>query len=331
MQADTSQTLVRQWAMLRAIRRWPQKVTVTELITTLLDSGFETSRRTIERDLQELSGRFPLVVDDSGKPYGWSWMIDANFEFMPRLTASQSVALLLAKTHLKSLLPQSTLKDLAPVFDVANRELASSGWKDWHKRTAVVPSTLTLLPPKIDAKVLSDVQHALVRKCCLIGRYRAKGSAVCKEMKIHPLGLLVRGPIQYLVCTLFDYEDVRQLAVHRLSSTKVTAEQYREPPGFDFSSYVGTASNFHSGGMIRLVAWFDEAAAEHLKETPLSRDQMFTPLKGGHVEVTATIEDNQQLRWWLLAFGSGVEVREPLALRAKFAEEVRSAAAHYDD
>lgn len=332
MKEEASRTLARQWAMLRAIPRWPQKVTAAQLESALIDHGFKTSRRTIERDLQELSGRFPLVVDHGGKPYGWSWMKNANFEFMPRLTTSQSVALLLAKTHLQSLLPQAMLKDLGPVFDVADRELASSGWKDWHKRTAVVPSTLALLPPKVDPAVLADVQHALARKCCLLGQYRSKGSAESKEMKIHPLGLLVRGSIQYLICTVFDYEDVRQLAVHRLSGTSVTSDARREPIGFNFGTYIADASKFHPRGKIRLIAWFDEAAAEHLRETPLSSDQTWRLLNGStRVEVVATVEYDEPLVWWLLAFGSLVEVREPAALRHAIKNDLRGAAKQYKD
>lgn len=317
VQEDPKQTLARQWTMLRAIPRSPLKVTVGELMTTLLDSGFRPSRRTVERDLQELSARFPLVVDDASKPYGWSWMKDANFEFMPRLSASQSVALLLARTHMKSLLPRAMFKDLAPVFDAAERELASSGWRDWHRRTAVVPSTLALLPPKLDAKTLTDVQHALARKCCLTANYRSKGSTVPKRLTIHPLGLLVRGAVQYLVCTLFDYDDVRQLALHRMTATKLAPEPRREPPGFDFIAYAAHASNFEANGTIRLVAWFDAAAGEHLRETPLSKDQTWRAIEGtDKVEIAATVEDGQPLRWWLLAFGSLVEVREPETLRA---------------
>lgn len=330
-QEDPKHTLARQWTMLRAIPRSPLKVSVGELMTTLLDGGFHPSRRTIERDLQELSGRFPLVVDDSSKPYGWSWMKDANFEFMPRLTASQSVALLLARTHMRNLLPQAMLKDLAPVFAVAERELASSGWRDWHRRTAVVPSTLALLPPKLDARTLADVQHALARKCCLTANYRSKGHATQKQLTIHPLGLLVRGAVQYLVCTLFGYDDVRQLAVHRMSATKLTPDPRREPRGFDFATYVAHASNYEANGTIRLVAWFDAAAAEHLRETPLSNDQTWRAIEGTEkVEITATVDDGQSLRWWLLAFGSMVEVGGPEALRRDLASELLLATQHYD-
>ena len=331
MKEDASQTLARQWAMLRAIPRAPIKVTVSELASTLLDQGFTMSRRTIERDLHLLSGRFPLVLDDRAKPYGWSWMKGASFEFMPVLTPSQAVALLLAKTHLRNLLPQNMHKDLAPVFDAAERELVSSGWKDWHKRTAVVPTTLELLPPKVFPFVLATVQTALARKRCLDGQYRAKGSPKEKRMRIHPLGLLSRGPIVYLVCTLFDYDDVRQLALHRLTGVAETAEPRREPAGFDFTSYAHTvASRFHSRGPIRLVALFDEAAAEHLRETPLSKDQSWRPIEGTQkVEVIATVEDDESLRWWLLAFGSRVVVTGPRSLREEIASDLQESLKSY--
>src|SRR3546814_10139941 len=93
--------------MLRGIPRSPLKATTKELEDKLLDEGFEVSRRTLERDLHLLSIHFPLVLDDRSKPYGWSWAKDAHFEFMPKLTAAQAVALQLARTHLRDLLPQA--------------------------------------------------------------------------------------------------------------------------------------------------------------------------------------------------------------------------------
>lgn len=324
MREDAGQTLSRQWTMLRAIPRAPYNVTVAELAEGLFDQGFQVSRRTIERDLHVLSGRFPLVLDDRSKPYGWSWMKDAQFDFVPELTPSQAVALLLAKTHLRSLLPQNMHKDLVPVFESAERAIASSGWKDWHKRTAVLPATLALLPPKLEAAVMATVQGAMAHNVCVEGRYRAKGSNEAKSMRIHPLGLLSRGAVLYLVCTLFDYGDVRQLALHRLSAVVETTQVRREPPGFNFAEYVATAaSTFHSGGKVRLVARFDAAAAEHLRETPLSKDQTWVALDGGEkIEVTATVENDEQLRWWLMAFGSQVEVKEPAALRRDIRAEL---------
>lgn len=330
MSTNTHDTLLRQWAMLRLIPRAPRKTSVQEICKALDAEGFATSSRTIERDLQNLSGRFALVVDDSSRPFGWSWARDANFDFMPRLSTSQGVALLLSQAHLKHLLPASMMKDLVPVFDLAEKEVASTGWKDWHKRTAILPTSLPLMAPGVSAAVLDDVHSALALKRCLSGRYRSNTSKSEKEMVIHPLGLLVRGSVQYLVCTLRDYKDIRHLALHRLSQTAVLDVPMVPPESFDFARYVATTANtYHPQGRITLVARFDAAAARHLRDTPVAKDQMMVDLADGRVELTATLESDETLRWWLLGFGSKVEVMAPSALREEMLNELTTAACAY--
>lgn len=331
MSVNTNDTLMRQWEMLRLLPRAPRKTTVAELQQRLEVQGYPTSSRTIERDLQNLSQRFGLVVDESSKPYGWSWAKDANFEFTPRLSTSQGVALLLSQVHLRNFLPQTLLKDLTPFFDMAEKELASTGWKDWHRRTAILPTSLPLLAPNVSGRVLEAVHRALALKACLSGAYHAKGSAAAKEMKIHPLGLLVRGSVQYLVCTLRDYKDIRHLALHRLSAVTVLDEPCAPPADFDFARYVAsTGSKYHAQGRIRLRARFEAEAAEHLRDTPISSDQqMSEPNASGWVELTATVESDETLRWWLLGFGSRVEVIEPGNLRQEISAELQRTAQMY--
>jgi predicted DNA-binding transcriptional regulator YafY len=328
---STEQTLARQWALLHCIPAWPRKITVADLISAMGYRQFTVARRTLERDLQALAQRFPLTADDSSKPYGWSWAKGARQEFAPRLSASQGVALLLARAHLKPFLPKTILNELAPLFDSAVTEVDRTGWKDWHRETAVIPTSLALIKPVIDARVLDNVHEALACKRRLSGRYRSKGGEVAKDVVLNPLGIVVRGPVQYLIVTLFDYTDVRQIALHRLTSTAVLAAPRKSPPGFDFQQYVQGAGRYHSQGAVRLVAWFDPVAVEHLRETPLSRDQTIEPVGDGSLfEVSATVEDDEPLRWWLLGFGSRVEVREPRDLRAEFSAHAKQLAHRYD-
>lgn len=331
MATESGGTLARQWAMLRRIPRAPSKITVAELAAGLGDEGFRISRRSLERDLHALSARFPLVLDDRAKPYGWSWMPHASLELLPRLTPAQAVAILLAKTHLHTLLPQNLHRELQPVFAAAERELAATGWKDWHRRTAVIPNTLRLLPPRIEPGVMAAVQSALARDRCLEGTYRSKGADQGKRLRIHPLGLLSRGPVLYLVGTLFDYDDVRQLALHRLHQVEVSTAPARPRDGFDLQAYAATSgATFQDRGPIRLVARFAAAAAEHLRETRLSADQTWTLVEQGErAEVTATVADDASLRWWLLGFGDLVEVLAPPSLRADLASALQGALGQY--
>jgi len=330
MTEEKGTTVARQWAMLKEIPRSPLKITTKELKAKLLDEGFEVARRTIERDLHLLSAAFPLALDDRSKPYGWSWAKNSHFEFMPKLTAPQAVALQLARTHLQGLLPQAMRKELAPIFDSASQTLSGSGWKDWHRRTAVVPMGIPHIPPKLSTPVMMAVQSALAHRRCIRARYRAKGSRQAKDFTIHPLGLLSRGPVIYLICTLFDYGDVRQLALHRMEASVETDVRSNEPDGFDFQEYVRRdARRYGSGGSIDLLARFDATAAEHLREMPVSLDQSIRDLEDGRVEISATVEDDALLRWWLLGFGRWVEVVGPPSLRTEIADELALAGCVY--
>lgn len=319
---DAASTVARQWAILQALPRAPKKITTQAIEARLRAQGHTVSRRTIERDLLSLSTRFPLLADERSRPYGWSWARDNPSEILPRLDTPQAVALLLAREHLRNLLPLSLQAELQPIFDLAGHTLAGSGWKDWHQRTAVLPTGLSLRPPALAQGVMDCVEQAIARQRCIVAGYRAKGRREPREMRIHPLGLIAKGPVMYLVCTLFDYQDIRQLALHRLSDPVESTVPCKVPAGFDFQAYAReVAPGYLSRGQIRLVVRIDTPAAEHLSETPLSDDQHIRELEDGRIEVAATVEDDETLRWWLLAFGSQLEVSEPSHLRKTLADE----------
>ena len=71
---------------------------------------------------------------------------------------------------------------------------------------------------------------------------------------------------------------------------------------------------------IKLTVIFDPMAAKHLSESPLSEDQTMIKKRDGRIQVTATVKDTRQLRWWLLGFSDQVEVIKPKRLRDEFIE-----------
>ena len=90
-------TLQRQWRLLRLLPRYPTKLTASDLLNRLEGEGFETTKRTIERDLMSLSEIFPIFLDDREKPYGWSWQKNAPILDVPGLTAPQALAFALVQ------------------------------------------------------------------------------------------------------------------------------------------------------------------------------------------------------------------------------------------
>ena len=96
------------------------------------------------------------------------------------------------------------------------------------------------------------------------------------------------------------------------------------------SKYVARDLAIAPRGKIRLRAIFLTTAAEHLRETPLSKYQTWRPIEGTDtVEISATVEDDVQLKRWLLSFGSDVAVIAPEHLRLEMIEELGKARRGY--
>lgn len=308
--------------MLRMIPRYPFKITATQIAGRLSGEGFTTSKRTIERDLHELSRTFPLMLDARTKPFGWSWQKDAPAFDLPGLGEHEALMLMMVERHLKSLLPHATLDVLAPYIKAAAKRLDAgtdqgnpSGWVD---KVHVVPASQPLMSPGIDTSIHRAVTAALLHEHQLKIHYRKRGSDADVEYRIHPLAMVQRGAVFYLCVRISDYEDVRLLAVHRISDAEILDAKSERPANFSLEKVIADGMlDFGQGESVSLLLAFSESAGQHLFETPLSPDQAITQMPDGRMQVAATLPDTPQLFWWLLAFGDGVEILEPAHLRDK--------------
>lgn len=326
---NNNDTQLRQWAMLRHIPQHPRQVSARELTEKLRSEGFEISKRTVERDLVSSSAIFPLISNERSIPYGWSWSKDAEAFALPTMSPLQALTLELAREHLANLLPASLLETLAPYFKCAEGVLSSGDGvrklASWRKKVAIVPPTQPLIPPNYPEEIIEAVHSALLTEQQLEITYASRDQLKQKKYPIHPLGIVQRGSVTYLVATIYEYTDIRLFTLHRIHAATVLDKPVITPPKFDLAQYISKgAFGFEESGAIKLVARFTNSAAEHLSETPLSMNQESYPDQPGWMRVIATVPDTAQLRWWLMGFGKEVEVLEPITLRNEFVNMVQS-------
>ncbi|HDS1818584.1 TPA: WYL domain-containing protein [Pseudomonas putida] len=69
----TRHTIARQWELLKLLPGRHPGMSSMQLQAALSLVGHTTSKRTVERDLVELSALFPLHCNSKGMPYGWYW------------------------------------------------------------------------------------------------------------------------------------------------------------------------------------------------------------------------------------------------------------------
>ncbi|MGE0487248.1 MAG: helix-turn-helix transcriptional regulator [Gammaproteobacteria bacterium] len=304
-----------QWELLQAIPHYPRKATSRSLTEKLRIAGHDIDKRSVERHLRNLLNVFPLVVDDSERPYGWSWARDAATMSIPGMALQTALAFVAAESFLRPLLPQSTFAHLAAHFDEARKRLARepTTFGSWKNKVRSLPRGFRLQAPHVDADIESTVYEALLTNSVLDITYQSRNDEMTRQFdEVHPLALVFRDPVIYLVCTMWGYDEPRQLLLHRMKSAAPTGARSRRLAGFTIDDYIASGEfGFRVGPEIRLDAVFDAAAAAHLYETPVSSDQVLTVQRDGRVRVRATVQHTEELVWWLRGFGDLVEVRTP--------------------
>lgn len=312
--------------MLNALPRAPMRMTAAEVAQRLEHEGYPVSKRTVERDLHALSAQFPIEADERSRPFGWSWQRDAPSFNLPGMSPLQAGVLLTAQAQLQGLLPINQLEELKPLFQQAQRTLtttpALAGQTAWHEKVAIAPASQALLAPSVGSDILVTVHQALYLGYQLEIDYLGRGRVEPLHYKVHPLGMIQRGPVSYLAVRINDNTDVRLLALHRIRQATRLDARAVVPKGFKITSMIPeVAAGFGRGETIRLVMRMVDHAAIHLWETPLSEDQTISAADSeGWVTVSATVEDTAQLCWWLLGFGAYVKVVKPV----KLARDIRA-------
>ena len=322
----------RQWQMLKLLPSRGTGSSAGQLTQSLIDLGYTVDKRTVERDLRKLTTLFPIVVDERAKPYGWRWSDHARVD-LPGVDVGEALSLALIEQYLKPALPATMIEVLASRFRMAADKLSALSGSNrstrWIQKVKVVAPALNLLPPVIPDGVLASVQEALLGDEQIDVSYRNADEQQPKQLRLHPLGLVLRGQSTYLVATAFDYTDPRLLAVHRIRSVERLGVPAKRPRGFSLDEYVQSgALEFGDGSPIALVAMVAPTLARHLAETPLASD-MTTQIVGERVRVSATVKHTWQLHWWILSQADDIEILQPTALRKEIGARLAAAASTY--
>lgn len=314
--ADPKDPLVRNLTLLSLIPRYPRSASAQELKVALDKRGFSVTARTLQRDLGEkLSLRFPLICQNDGQTFRWSFDSQAQIN-LPATDPAAALAMHLAEGHLKHLLPPSVLALLEPQFAEARRQLQAlqhNGLSRWAQRVRSLPNGKTLLPASVNAQVWEQVATALLEQRQLQVEYLSRVKGEAQTMTLHPKGLASRGPASYLIATVGDYTDLRHFALHRIQRAEVLDEAARDDD-FDMDAYLPTAAFTprQGTGTVELVADVHPDIAWILRETPLSEDQTLEPLSNSEwLRLQASVPDDQETLWWVFGLGESLRLYEP--------------------
>ncbi len=300
------------------LKRIPRNhwISTPEIETALKEAGYDISRRKLQRILQDIAECEDLCVecDKRAKPYGFKQGSPSIDLAATHLRPQESLLLRLAEEHLRYQLPGPIMHSLESLFDAARTTLREGGATEkvaaWLKKVAFVSGTVPMLPPKILPRIFDAVSEGLYRESKLEIKY-VNTLDEEKSGIVSPLGLVQQEQRLYLVCKFDGYDNVRHLALHRISSVRVLDFAAERPADFALDRYVAERHfNYSNGRKIRLVLEFTNAVtAKNLEETPFNRTQVLERLPDGAWRLTADMDDTVLLDGWIAAWKATAGIR----------------------
>jgi len=326
------ETVRRQWELLRLIRRYPSKDSTTVLLNKLEDLGFSTTERTLQRDLNDLSGFFPIDVDTRSKPYQWFYLQGVTLLDVPGMDSHTALTFLLAKQYLQPLLPHATLKNIQGYFATAEKTLnkinTSKGAIAWPNKVRVLEVGPSRINPEIQDHVHHQVYEALLLNRQLNITYKSSNKTADFN-QVNPLAVVLKDGITYLICSTEEYP-ITMFALHRVITAESLNIPSSSPDDFDIDEAIASGKlNFAIGKDIRLKATVSEKMSFYLETRPLSAEQEIVRTTDENLQLTATVSNTEELRWWILRWGHQIEVLEPAELRSDIANTAANIAKVY--
>jgi predicted DNA-binding transcriptional regulator YafY len=320
--------------LLSNIPRAPARVDTTTLVRILAQAGVQRTARAVQGQLRRLCAELPLRCVDRTKPHQWQWMAGATTYEFPPMGAHTALTLKMAHAYLAPLLPPSTLAAMKGQLQRADEVLranAASKVATWSRKVRVFPRGFNLLPPRVQPEIVAAVYTALLKERRFEATYRRRGRTEDERYDVNPLGLVVRGSLLVLVCTLGKSKNLRQLHLHRMSEPRLLETQAHAPDGFDLDAHIarGNLSFLVDEEPVSLRLLFSAVAAQTVEESPVAADQRLTRRDDGRVELEATVANTLELSGWIKSYGPYVEVLGPERLREEIALEARETAEVY--
>ena len=270
-----------------------EKMTAPELA-----ERFEVSRRTINRDIEDLCKAGIPIRTVQGTGGGISIM--EGYRMDRTILTSKDMQMILAGLRSLDSVSKSSyygqlmekIKAGSSVF-VSGRDSVLIDLSSWHKDSLV---------PKI-----ATIQSAIENRHLLKFRYYAPSKD--SNRMVEPYYLVFHWSSWYLWGWCRDRQDFRMFKLNRMDELNETKQEFlcREVPMPDLSN-----EKIFPGG-IKVKALFDADMKWRLIEEFGMR--FFTETEDGRLLFSADYTDKESLVTWLMTFGTKVEVLEPSEVR----------------
>jgi predicted DNA-binding transcriptional regulator YafY len=290
-----------------------------------LAATFETSKRTIYRDIQALAEAGVPLISTPGKGYA---LVEGYFLPPVRFTVDEATTLLLGS----ELMAQSFDAEYRQAANVAGRKIDALLPASEQARVAELRDRIRFIATNLNTQPEEANRLRALRQAILTGNnvrfhYQARHSEAAAVRDVSPYSLAHVNDTWQLIGYCHLRHDMRVFRVSRLTDLQVLAQR------FDRATYDADWQRAQS----QLAApqqpvigtlLFDAESARWVREDPFFYISAREETPAGLL-VTLRAPDTKAVLQWVLGWGSHIRAIEPDALREALINAARNAVAQW--
>jgi predicted DNA-binding transcriptional regulator YafY len=182
----------------------------------------------------------------------------------------------------------------------------------------------------ISRKMFLDLNRACEKTLPVDIIYFGARTGDTTERTIYPYRIVENRATWYVVghCTLRNA--LRMFALHRIQEWKLRNERFRVPEDLDIDNWLESAFQLEHGDQEQTVrVHFQPLSARYIRERRWHLSQRLEEHHDGACTLEFKTQNLEEVKRWVLTYGSDAEVLAPPALRDLIADELKLAAARY--
>jgi predicted DNA-binding transcriptional regulator YafY len=280
--------------------------------------------RTVYRDLEALQvAGFPMYTERVEGKNLWS-LLDTVKHHMPiPFSLTELMALYFSRDMLKVFKHTAFYDSLETLFQKIKTTLPPESIT--YLKTVEQTLTVGLKPFKDYAQfreIINQVNEAAIKKRSIEIVYFTMSRNKETRRKVDPYRIWFFNSTFYLIGHCHLRGEVRIFALDRIKMLHQTKEAFTLPEDFDLDDFMRPSFGVFQGEPVTVKVWFAPDIAGYIAEKVWHESQTIHELDDGSIIFEAEVAGTDEIKFWIMNWGSKALVLEPQTLR----DEIRSEA-----
>jgi predicted DNA-binding transcriptional regulator YafY len=318
--------LARQWRILQRLIASRRGKSAADLAREL-----EYHWRTVYRDLEALQlAGFPIFTDRVDGKNLWSVLDSARHNIPIPLNLTELMALYFSRGLMTVLKDTVFYESLESFF----RKIKTTLPVEAIQYLGRLEESLEVgsKPYKQQGQLqdlINRISEATIQRKIIEIDYFTMSRKQKTQRKVAPYKIWFFDGAFYLIGNCGLRKDTRIFALDRIQSLKLTEESFEMLQDFKVEDFMQTSFGVFHGKPQNVRIRFAAEVAGYISEKTWHKTQKIEPQKDGSLIFEARVAGTEEIKFWLMTWGSKAEVLSPAALRNEMISEAKAMLHNY--